>query len=66
MTKLKVEEMSCNHCVQRINAALVEAESKHTVNLEQKLVEIDGCQNCVKKAIDELSDLGFTASIVES
>lgn len=61
MTTLKVKEMSCNHCVERIGKALEAAEIKHTINLEEKTVTIDGCDNCVKKAISELDDIGFTA-----
>lgn len=61
MTTLKVKEMSCNHCVERIHKALEEVQIKHTVDLDSKTVTIDGCESCVKTAIEELSDIGFTA-----
>ena len=61
MTTLKVPEMHCNHCVSRITNALNEAGLKFEVSLEDKTVTIDGCGNCVKTAISELDDLGFSA-----
>ncbi len=61
MTTLDVKEMSCNHCVERIGKALETAGIKHSIDLEAKTVTIDGCENCVKKAIEELDDIGFTA-----
>lgn len=61
MRVLKVEEMHCNKCVERITKALTLAELKFSVSLEDKTVSIDGCDHCVKTAIDELDDLGFTA-----
>ena len=61
MTPLKVPEMHCNHCVSRITNALNEAGLKFEVSLEDKTVTIDGCANCVKTAISELDDLGFSA-----
>ena len=61
MTILKVPEMHCNHCVGRITNALNEAGLKFEVSLENKTVTIDGCANCVKTAVSELEDLGFSA-----
>lgn len=61
MTILDVKEMSCNHCVERIGKALEAAGIKHSIDLATKTVTIDGCENCVKKAIEELDDIGFTA-----
>ena len=63
MTTLKVKEMSCNHCVDRISKALTDADIKFSVDLETKTVTIDGCENCVSTAIEELGDLGFTAEV---
>lgn len=65
MTVLKAEDMHCEKCVERINKALKEADITHEVNLEQKTVTIDGCDHCVKTAIEVLDDLGFEAIIVE-
>jgi copper chaperone len=61
MTTLKVPEMHCNNCVSRITKALTAADLKFEVSLENKTVTIDGCDNCVAKAISELDDLGFSA-----
>ncbi len=62
MTTLKVKEMSCNHCVERIGKALGAAGIKHSIDLERKTVTIDGDEGCVKTAIEELDDIGFTAT----
>ena len=61
MRVLKVEDMHCNACVERITKALTNAELKFEVSLENKTVLIDGCDHCVKTAVEELDDLGFTA-----
>ncbi len=61
MTTLKVPEMHCNNCVNRITKALTAADLKFEVSLENKTVTIDGCDSCVEKAISELDDLGFSA-----
>lgn len=61
MTVLKVEDMHCGKCVERITKALTEADLKFEVSLEDKTVSIDGCEHCVKTAIEELDDLGFEA-----
>lgn len=63
MTVLKVEDMHCEKCVERITKALKEAEINFSISLENKTVTIDGCEHCVKTAIDELDDLGFDAVI---
>lgn len=61
MTTLKVEDMHCEKCVERINKVLDAAEIKHSVSLADKTVTIDGCEHCVKTAMEELDDIGFTA-----
>jgi len=63
MTTLNVKEMSCNHCVERIGKTLEAAGIKHSIDLETKTVTIDGGENCVKTAIEELDDIGFTATL---
>lgn len=62
MTTLNVKEMSCNHCVERIGKALGAVGIKHSIDLETKTVTIDGDESCVKTAIEELDDIGFTAT----
>jgi copper chaperone CopZ len=61
MTTLKVPEMHCEKCVQRIEKALNEEKLAFKVSLENKTVTIDGCEHCVKTAVDTLDDLGFSA-----
>ena len=63
MTKIAVPDMMCEHCVKRITNALTEADLQFSVSLEEKTVTIDGCENCVKTAVSELEDLGFTPEI---
>ncbi len=65
MTILNIKEMSCNHCVQRINALLENLSIKHSISLEDKTVTIDGSLDEIKRAIEELDDIGFTATIAE-
>ena len=60
MTTIKVPDMMCENCVKRITNALTAAELKFQVDLAEKKVTIDGCQNCVSTAVSELEDLGFT------
>ena len=48
MTTIKVPDMMCAHCVSHV---------------EEKAVTIDGCQNCVKTAVSELEDLGFSPEV---
>ena len=59
MTVIKVEGMHCETCVQRIEKGMERAQIKCKVNLPEKTVEIDGCEQCVKTALDVLDDLGF-------
>nr|WP_325298512.1 heavy metal-associated domain-containing protein [uncultured Dysosmobacter sp.] len=63
MTKISVPDMMCENCVKRITNALTAAELKFEVSLADKTVTIDGCQNCVKTAVGELEDLGFTPEV---
>ena len=62
--KILVEDMHCEHCVKRINNALENAGIKFTVSLEEKTVTIDGCEKCLKTAIAEIEDLGFTPKAI--
>ena len=60
MTTIKVPDMMCENCVKRITNALTEAELKFNVSLADKTVTIDGCEHCLKTAMEELEDLGFS------
>jgi copper chaperone CopZ len=63
MKTIKVPDMMCENCVKRITNALTEAELKFSVSLEAKSVTIDGCEHCLKTAVEELEDLGFTPEV---
>ena len=63
MKTVYVPEMMCQNCVRRITEALTEAKLNFTVDLETKTVSINGCDNCLKTAINELDDLGFSAEV---
>jgi len=65
MFKISVPDMMCENCVKRIDNALKAAELKFDVSLADKTVTIDGCQHCLKTAMDELEDLGFTPAVQE-
>lgn len=63
MTTISVPDMMCENCVKRITNALNEANLTFTVSLADKTVSVDGCENCVKTAVGELEDLGFTPEV---
>lgn len=60
---ISVPDMHCDNCVKRINSALQAAGINFTVSLEDKTVTVDGCEHCLKTAVQELEDLGFTPNI---
>ena len=64
MTVIKVPDMHCEKCVARIKKILTEEGLKFEVNLAEQTVTIDGCEHCVKTAVEALDDLGFE-SVVE-
>lgn len=61
MTEIKVPDMHCGKCVERITDSLNRLGLKFEVSLENKTVTIDGCESCAAKAREALDDLGFTA-----
>lgn len=63
INKIIVPDMHCENCVKRINNALSETGIKFSVELETKTVTVDGCEHCLKTAVTELEDLGFTPQI---
>lgn len=63
MKTVYVPEMMCQNCVRRITEALTEAKLDFTVDLDTKTVSINGCENCLQTAINELDDLGFSAEV---
>lgn len=59
MAVLKVGQMHCEMCVGRITKALEAAGVDFTVSLEDKTVTVNGGEDAVKTAVEELDDLGF-------
>ena len=59
MTVIKAEDMHCEKCVERISKAMTSAGLDFEVNLAEKTVTINGCEHCVKSALEILDDLGF-------
>lgn len=55
--------MHCEMCVKRITNTLNEAGLKFEVSLSDKTVKVDGSDEDVKKAITELDDIGFEATV---
>ena len=63
MTVIKVADMHCEKCVERIYRLLTEEGLDFKVSLEDKTVTVDGCEHCVKTALEALDDLGFSAEV---
>ena len=63
MSSINVPHMMCENWVTLITNALTAAELTFRVDLAAKNVTIDGCENCVKTAVSELEDLGFTPEV---
>jgi copper chaperone len=63
--ELKIEGMSCNHCVARTEKALaaVEGVSRVEVHLEPGSATVDGEHIAVDKLIEAVDRVGFTATI---
>ena len=64
MTVIKVADMHCEKCVERITKLLTEEGLDFSVNLAEKEVIINGCEHCVKTALEALDDLGFEGVVV--
>lgn len=65
MTLLKVPDMHCGKCVERITKALSSEGLAFTVSLDAHVVDVLGDQAAVEQAIELLDDCGFEASIAE-
>lgn len=59
MTKIKVINMNCIHCENKIDKALNKLELKHSINLEKKMVEIEADKFQLFEAFEALDELGF-------
>ena len=65
MKTIRVEGMHCEKCVERITKTMTEAKLDFKVSLDEKTVVIDGCEHCVKTALEILDDLGFDGTVEE-
>lgn len=63
MTVIKVADMHCEKCVERISKLLTEEGLNFQVSLDNKTVTVEGCDSCTKTALEALDDLGFTAKV---
>lgn len=61
MAVLRVDDMMCDHCVERIKNGLEDADIQAKVDLSEKTVSIEGDETVIEKAKDILGDLGFFA-----
>jgi copper chaperone CopZ len=61
MTILKVPDMHCEKCVERITKALNAENLQFKVSLQEKTVAVEGGEPQVKAAVIALDDLGFEA-----
>lgn len=61
MKKFKCEEIMCGGCVARIEKALTAEGIEFKVDLAEKTVSVGGAENDVRKAVELLDDLGFSA-----
>lgn len=65
ISKILVSDIHCIKCVERIEKALSATGINFSVDLERKTVTVDGCEHCLKTAVSEIEDLGFTPEIIE-
>lgn len=64
MTIIHVEDMHCEKCVERITKIMKEEGVDVSVNLADKTVTVNGCEHCVKTAMEALEDLGFEGKLL--
>jgi copper chaperone len=65
MTTLKVNNMTCEHCVKRINDALDEAKIKHEINLSDQSVKVEADKMELLEVFDSLESMGYEAEVVK-
>lgn len=64
MAIIYVEDMHCEKCVERITKIMKEEGVDVSVSLADKTVTVNGCQHCVKTAMEALEDLGFEGKLL--
>lgn len=55
-----VEDMNCANCAKKIQAALEQTRVDFTVELEKKIVIVNGDSDMVAVAKKVIQDIGFT------
>ncbi len=63
MKTIKVPDMKCIHCKERIEKGMAAENIKAEVNLDDKTVKVE--ESALKAAIEELEDLGFTPEVAD-
>lgn len=66
MTVIKVEDMHCEKCVERINQLFTKEEISFEVSLNNKTVTLQEGDEKLELALEALEDLGFTAKVDKS
>ena len=61
--KLYIEEMSCEHCVNRIENTLEEFGLISKTDLAEKTIEFEIADIIIEDIISALADIGYTAEI---
>ncbi len=61
MVKLKVKDMMCEHCVNKIATALEAANIKNEINLDDKTVSVDVDKLQLLEVLETLEELGYSA-----
>lgn len=64
MITLNIKEMQCSHCVERIGKLLQDMHIANTISLEQKQISVEIQEDKLPELIEELDDIGFTATRV--
>lgn len=60
MNSFKVSDMNCVHCVSRITEQLKKLDASTEVDLESKLVSVDGDERQVTRAKELIGEIGYT------
>jgi copper chaperone len=65
METIKVNNMTCEHCVKRIDEALKKLNLDHSIKLETKTVEVDANKLQLFEVFEALDEMGYEADIVK-
>lgn len=65
METIKVNNMTCEHCVKRIDEALKKLNLDHTIKLDTKTVEVDANKLQLFEVFEALDEMGYEADIIK-